>query len=128
MIRTLVILALCVLSTVEAQSLSDLPQCGVSSYFSEARLLKSNSNVQQTCISNMFNIATSQFGCAVGNVTCYCTVQDFGYGVRDCANEACPNQQDAAEVIAFGAAYCENACTSSIFRVLLQTFRSLLGE
>ena len=73
-----------------AQSLTDLPQCG------------------QTCIQNMINIAQSQFGCNSGNVTCYCSNADFGYGVRDCSNESC-SASDAATVIAFGTAYCQQA-------------------
>ncbi|KAK6414284.1 hypothetical protein LTR95_017760, partial [Oleoguttula sp. CCFEE 5521] len=49
---------------VAAQTqLSDLPQCG------------------QTCITNMLNIAQTQFGCAANNVTCICTEPRFGYGV-----------------------------------------------
>jgi hypothetical protein len=55
----------------------------------------------------MIQIASSQFGCDFGNVTCYCTNQDFGYGIRDCSNEAC-SASDAAEVIAFGTQYCES--------------------
>lgn len=54
----------------------------------------------------MISIATSSFGCAQGNVTCYCTNQDFGYGIRDCSNEAC-SASDAATVIAFGTQYCK---------------------
>lgn len=77
-------------AVVAAQGLGDLPQCG------------------QTCISNMINIAQSQFGCNMGNTTCYCANADFGYGVRDCSNEAC-SAQDAATVIAFGTAYCQQA-------------------
>lgn len=56
----------------------------------------------------MIQIASSQLGCDQGNVTCYCTEPDFGYGIRDCSTEACPNQQDAQEVIAFGTTYCQS--------------------
>ncbi|KAF2263217.1 CFEM-domain-containing protein [Lojkania enalia] len=73
-----------------AQDLSSLPQCG------------------QTCISNMLAIANSQFGCSNGDIACYCNTPSFGYGVRDCSNEACPNAADANAVIAFGNAYCAN--------------------
>ncbi|KAK4963851.1 hypothetical protein LTR66_012614, partial [Elasticomyces elasticus] len=72
---------------VVAQDLASLPQCG------------------QQCINNMLQIATSQFGCAPGNVTCYCTNQNFGYGIRDCSNAACTPDQ-AASVMSFGASYC----------------------
>ena len=56
----------------------------------------------------MVSIASSQLGCSTGNVTCYCTQPDFGYGVRDCANEACPNAGDANTVISFGVTYCQS--------------------
>ena len=53
----------------------------------------------------MIQIASSQLGCSTGDVTCYCREPDFGYGVRDCANEACPSNDDAQTVIAFGTQY-----------------------
>ena len=56
----------------------------------------------------MISIADSQFGCSVGNVTCYCTNKDFGFGIRDCSNEACPNASQAAQVISFGNQYCSS--------------------
>lgn len=60
----------------------------------------------------MIQIASSQLGCAAGNVTCYCTEPDFGYGVRDCANQACTNASDATTVISFGTSYCASALAS----------------
>lgn len=60
----------------------------------------------------MIQIASSQLGCSTGNVTCYCNEPDFGYGVRDCSNEACPNASDANEVIAYGLTYCREALSS----------------
>jgi hypothetical protein len=77
-----------------AQSLNDLPTCG------------------QTCVNNMINIASTQFGCAVGDITCYCTNANFGYGVRDCSNEAC-SAEDAAKVIGYGTSFCANAVQSA---------------
>lgn len=71
---------------------------------------------QQTCINNMVQIASSQLGCSAGNVTCYCTQPDFGYGVRDCANEACQNTTEAQSVITFGVSYCSSE-TSQISSV-----------
>ncbi|KAF2689699.1 hypothetical protein K458DRAFT_291817, partial [Lentithecium fluviatile CBS 122367] len=65
----------------------------------------------QTCISNMLAIAQSAFGCASGDVVCYCTNQDFGYGVRDCAQEACGSAEEANTVISYGTNYC--ACELS---------------
>jgi hypothetical protein len=67
---------------------------------------------QQTCITNMLNIASADFGCSAGDAVCYCSNQDFGYGVRDCANEAC-SSADAGSVIAFGASYCANILASA---------------
>jgi hypothetical protein len=55
----------------------------------------------------MLAIAQSSFGCGAGDVVCYCTNQNFGYGVRDCAQQACPNAEDANNVIKYGTAYCE---------------------
>ncbi len=55
----------------------------------------------------MIAIASSQFGCSLGNTTCYCTNQDFGYGIRDCANEAC-SSSDAGAVVDFGTQYCRS--------------------
>lgn len=56
----------------------------------------------------MIQIASSQLGCAAGNVTCYCTEPDFGYGIRDCSDQSCPTPQDAQEVISFGTTYCSS--------------------
>ncbi|KKY16885.1 putative cfem domain protein [Diplodia seriata] len=78
---------LAVASMAMAQSLSDLPTCG------------------QTCVNNMVSIATNEFGCSQGDVSCQCNNADFGYGLRDCANEAC-GSQDAASVISYGNSYC----------------------
>ncbi|KAF2711978.1 hypothetical protein K504DRAFT_336579, partial [Pleomassaria siparia CBS 279.74] len=68
--------------------LSSLPQCG------------------QTCINNMISIATAEFGCTTGDVSCYCKDVNFGYGVRDCSVQACSNDADSAKVIAYGYSYC----------------------
>lgn len=60
----------------------------------------------------MLGIATSQFGCGQNDVLCYCREPNFGYGVRDCANEAC-GSGEANTVIAFGTQYCQSEYTSS---------------
>lgn len=52
--------------------------------------------------------AQDQFGCDSGDIDCYCAQPRFGYGVRDCANEACPNASAAQTVIAFGSQYCQS--------------------
>jgi hypothetical protein len=54
----------------------------------------------------MVSIASQEFGCSLGDVTCYCTNDRFGFGIRDCATEACGNADDATKVIAFGTSYC----------------------
>jgi hypothetical protein len=58
---------------------------------------------QNTCISNMLALAPS-LGCPTANATCLCSNTDFGYGIRDCANEACGSE--AAAIIAYGVSYC----------------------
>jgi hypothetical protein len=60
----------------------------------------------------MIQIASSQLGCAAGNVTCYCNEPDFGYGIRDCSDESCTNQAEAQTVIAYGLTYCTSALAS----------------
>ena len=60
----------------------------------------------------MLGIATSSFGCGQGDVLCYCREPNFGYGVRDCANEAC-GSEEAATVIAFGTQYCQRKYNSA---------------
>ena len=60
----------------------------------------------------MIQIASSQLGCDTGNVNCYCQQPDFGYGVRDCAQEACQSDSDAQTVISFGQQYCQMAIDS----------------
>ncbi|KAF2272808.1 uncharacterized protein EI97DRAFT_436584 [Westerdykella ornata] len=52
----------------------------------------------------MLQIAQSQFGCSPGDAVCYCTNPNFGFGIRDCVNEACSPDQ-AARVIAFGTEF-----------------------
>jgi len=54
----------------------------------------------------MLAIAQSGFGCSPGDTVCYCTNVDFGYGVRDCAQQACSSSEEATRVISYGSAYC----------------------
>jgi hypothetical protein len=56
----------------------------------------------------MISVAQSEFGCSAGDVFCYCEKPEFGYGVRDCSNEACANEEEANQVIAYGNEYCES--------------------
>lgn len=52
-------------------------------------------------------------GCAGSpDASCLCKNVDFGYGIRDCANEAC-GADDASSVISFGNSYCSGMCTQT---------------
>jgi hypothetical protein len=50
------------------------------------------------------------FMCNEGDVACYCNSADFGFGIRDCANEACANAEQAQSVISYGSQYCASEC------------------
>ncbi|PPJ54147.1 hypothetical protein CBER1_01053 [Cercospora berteroae] len=73
-----------------AQDLASLPPCG------------------QTCIDNMLALAPS-LGCPDAQADCLCRNADFGFGVRDCANQACGDASAAQQVIAYGTQYCGGA-------------------
>ncbi|KAJ4504586.1 hypothetical protein HRR83_006485 [Exophiala dermatitidis] len=79
-----------------AQSLSDLPACG------------------QTCINNMLGLAES-LGCPPVNgqpdTLCLCSSSNFGYGIRDCTVESCPQGTDVNSIVSFGVAYCQAAAS-----------------
>lgn len=62
----------------------------------------------------MLGKAQQEFGCSDGDVDCYCAQPRFGFGVRDCANEACSDAQSAQTVISFGAQYCQSALASAM--------------
>ncbi|KAG9715460.1 hypothetical protein KCU75_g23783, partial [Aureobasidium melanogenum] len=66
----------------------------------------------QNCFNNMIGIALNQFHCNIGDVACYCSHPDFGYGVRDCSNQAC-SATEAAEAIGFANAYCAAAVSTA---------------
>jgi hypothetical protein len=68
----------------------------------------------------MLNLAP-QFGCAVGDIQCYCQSERFGLGIRDCANEACPDQTAAQSVIAYGAQYCASECSYPLLQHAYRT-------
>jgi len=44
-------------------------------------------------------------GCKPGDSFCLCNNANFGYGIRDCANQAC-HPSDAVAVINYGINYC----------------------
>lgn len=46
------------------------------------------------------------FGCPLGDAVCYCSRPEFGYGVRDCAAQACQDQTNVPSVLNYGATYC----------------------
>ncbi|KAK0719263.1 hypothetical protein B0H67DRAFT_642631 [Lasiosphaeris hirsuta] len=87
-----VIVATAFAGLVQAQDVGVLPACG------------------QICINNMLALAPS-LGCPPGDTACLCGKGDFGYGVRDCAAQAC-GASDAGVVVAYGANICANAVPS----------------
>lgn len=54
----------------------------------------------------MIHIAITTFGCTQGDQLCYCKNVNFGYGIRDCADQACPNAEAADTVKSYGLAFC----------------------
>ncbi|KAK5653958.1 hypothetical protein OQA88_7634 [Cercophora sp. LCS_1] len=58
----------------------------------------------QICINNMLALAPA-LGCPGSDPSCLCSKPDFGFGVRDCADQAC-HPDDAALVHAYGFNYC----------------------
>ncbi|KAK4160192.1 hypothetical protein QBC43DRAFT_304004 [Cladorrhinum sp. PSN259] len=61
----------------------------------------------QICIQNM--VAQGPvLGCPTSDARCLCSNPNFGYGVRDCAVQAC-HPVDAQLVIVFGLNYCAGA-------------------
>ncbi|KAF1836851.1 hypothetical protein BDW02DRAFT_201825 [Decorospora gaudefroyi] len=50
------------------------------------------------CINNMAQIAESEFSCGTDDLDCFCTKSRWAYGVRDCSQEACDEQQAAAAI------------------------------
>lgn len=68
----------------------------------------------------MLDIGPS-LGCDDGDIACYCSNVDFGNGIVDCSNEACPNASDAQEVIVFGQQYCRSKYFNSSTILILAT-------
>ncbi len=106
--KTTLTLLVAAAAVAVAQDVGSLPACGVSllptPQFRVFALVLMGL-LQQTCVSNMINIASTELGCTAGDVACYCTNQDFGFGIRDCSSAIC-SPEEAASVIAFGAEYC----------------------
>ncbi|KAI9877535.1 MAG: hypothetical protein M1823_007092, partial [Watsoniomyces obsoletus] len=79
--------AAALVGTAFTQAVTDLPPCG------------------QTCINGMLGQAEA-LGCSAADAACLCSNVRFGYGIRDCANEACQDQSNVPTIIAFGQQYC----------------------
>ena len=68
-------------------------------------------------------------GCPDAQADCLCRNADFGFGVRDCANQACGDAAAAQQVSAYGTQYCGGG--SSLNAILhsdpqLTNFQALL--
>lgn len=61
--------------------------------------------VKNPCINGVVSYAKAH-GCATGGWACYCGQQSFGFGVRDCSNEACGGADKANSVISYAASSC----------------------
>lgn len=53
----------------------------------------------------MMSLASS-LGCSGSDAACLCSNPDFGYGIRDCSNQAC-GAEVASSVITYGSSYCQ---------------------
>ncbi|WEW62020.1 hypothetical protein PRK78_007520 [Emydomyces testavorans] len=78
-------IALCALLGA-AQNMNDISACG------------------RMCIQNMLNKAP-QLGCGNNDMACLCSKIDFGYGVRDCTQQACGGV-DLEKIVALGQSMC----------------------
>lgn len=67
--------------------------------------------LQQMCADNMAKIAQSQFSCAAGDVSCFCSKSNWAYGLRDCSAQACDATQ-AAAALAWANSQCSGAVAS----------------
>jgi len=79
----------------------------------------------------MEGIAVNQFKCAQGDFACYCGNPDFGYGVRDCSNQACGSPDAASSVISYASSFCAGKCIcerwASIARRLTRIVTAVLA-
>lgn len=50
-------------------------------------------------------------GCPASDPRCLCSNPNFGYGIRDCAMQAC-SPVDAQQVIVYGLNYCSGGMCS----------------
>jgi hypothetical protein len=68
---------------------SDLPACG------------------QTCVTNMIN-KSEELGCTGNDLACLCLNADYSYGIRDCTDQSCGNNGDAADTQNWAVGICAN--------------------
>jgi hypothetical protein len=54
--------------------------------------------------------AAGDFGCGSTNITCLCADPRFGYGLRDCTNEAC-----GSDVYSAVSSYGVSVCSGELF-------------
>ncbi|KAK3382116.1 hypothetical protein B0T24DRAFT_1283 [Lasiosphaeria ovina] len=80
-----------------AQTTGGLPPCG------------------QICVNNMLSQGP-ELGCPTVNgapdAACLCNKSNFGYGIRDCARQACPSA-DVGAVVNYGLTYCTSAAAAA---------------
>ena len=65
----------------------------------------------------------TNLGCDSSNdPACLCSSADFGYGIRDCAIQACPSGTDLGSIIQYGLDYCAAGMSSSTTKHLVKIF------
>jgi len=78
-------------TTVLAQDISGLPQCG------------------QLCATNMLGAdKAEELGCDQNDLRCLCLNKNFIYGIRDCSTAVC-GKDEAEKVVSFGLKVCSGA-------------------
>jgi hypothetical protein len=60
----------------------------------------------------MVTAAQKDFGCAAGDIKCYCSKPGFALGLKDCSAQAC-GADVSSQVVAYGNTYCQNAGAGS---------------
>ncbi|KAH2400785.1 hypothetical protein KXV53_004434, partial [Aspergillus fumigatus] len=71
---------------------------------SMASAAMSVSQCAQMCLSNM-KAKAGELGCSAGDDKCLCSQANYGYGIRDCTTEACPDD-DAIAVLSSALSSC----------------------
>ncbi|KAK4202930.1 hypothetical protein QBC40DRAFT_319653 [Triangularia verruculosa] len=87
---TLAVAAMAGFASAQQQAGTGLPSCAL-------------------CITNMVSLHAN-LGCEQpDDISCLCSKPDFGFGIRDCAVQACENVQQAERVISEGKDICGRA-------------------